>query len=95
MPLTHPLEPLSAAEVAASVRLLKTAPAFTSSTRIISIMLKEPPKDLVHGWPGNPATTLAREAAAVLFDNGINTAYDAVVNLTADEVVSVMAAPAG
>ena len=95
MPLTHPLEPLSAAEVAASVRLLKTAPAFTASTRIISIMLKEPPKDLVHAWPGNTGASPDREAAAVLFDNGINAAYDAVVNLTTGEVVSVKMAPAG
>ena len=93
MPIVHPLEPLAAAEVAAAVQLLRTAPVFTATTRIISIMLKEPPKDLVHAWPDSPAPD--RHAAAVLFDNGINTAYDAVVNLTADTVVSVKAAPPG
>lgn len=41
MPI-HPLEPLSAAEVAEAVRLIRTIPSFNATTRIISIMLKEP-----------------------------------------------------
>lgn len=93
MPLAHPLEPLSAIEVSAAVGLLRTSSAFTASTRVISILLKEPSKELVHSWPDVAA--IDREAAAVLFDNGLNTAYDAVVNLTAGVVVSVIAAPAG
>jgi hypothetical protein len=36
-----------------------------------------------------------RHAAAVLFDNGLNTAYDAVVNLISGTVVSVQSAPPG
>lgn len=92
MPI-HPLEPLSAAEVAEAVRLIRTIPSFNATTRIISIMLKEPAKDLVHAWTGSEAP--ARSAAAVLFDNGSNTAYDAVLDLTAEKVVSVTAAPAG
>jgi primary-amine oxidase len=87
--MTHPLEPLDASEVAEVVRRLKTAAEFTATTRIISIMLKEPAKELVH--QGQPAD---REAAAVLFDNGLNTAYDAVVNLTSGESRWVPA-PAG
>jgi Cu2+-containing amine oxidase len=47
----HPLEPLSAAEVEHAVALLRTLAEFTPATRVISVMLKEPPKDLVHGWP--------------------------------------------
>ncbi len=92
MPI-HPLEPLSAAEVAEAVRLIRAIPSFNPTTRIISIMLKEPAKDLVHAWSGSEAP--ARSAAAVLFDNGSNTAYDAVLDLTAGNVVSVTAAPAG
>ena len=45
---THPLEPLSASEVQAAVQLLKAQPSFTNTTRIISIMLKEPGKALIY-----------------------------------------------
>jgi hypothetical protein len=51
MTYLHPLEPLSAAEVERAVALLRTLPEFTPATRVISVMLKEPPKDLVHVWP--------------------------------------------
>jgi Cu2+-containing amine oxidase len=50
----HPLRPLDAAEVQASVALLKTLPTFTaSSTRIVSIMLREPAKEVVLKWSEN------------------------------------------
>lgn len=90
---THPLEPLSAAEVQAAVSLLKTIPSFGTTTRIISIMLKEPAKDLVHAWPSGPATE--RQAAAVLLDNASNSVAAVDLNLTGNAVVGVRPAPAG
>jgi len=93
MPIAHPLEPLSASEVAEAVRLLRTASVYTATTRVISIMLKEPAKELVHAWPSAP--TPDREAAAVLFDNALNTAYSAIVNLTAGILAGVQTAPPG
>ena len=89
----HPLQPLSAAEVAQAVALLRTLATFTATTRVISIMLREPDKTLVYNWTGNEAP--AREAEAVLFDNRTNTAYAIVLDLTAGAVVSQTAAPAG
>ncbi len=63
----HPLEPVTAAEVQLAVSLLKTLPSFNASTRIISIMLKEPPKSSVHTWlSGAP---IDRRASAVLLNN--------------------------
>lgn len=59
----HPLEPLSAAEVEASVQLLKKMPEFNAATRIISVMLKEPAKELVYRWPDGLAPD--REASVV------------------------------
>jgi primary-amine oxidase len=44
----HPLEPLSAQEVETAVSILKALPEFNGTTRIISVMLKEPAKDTVH-----------------------------------------------
>ena len=52
---SHPLEPLTAAEVAAAVRLLKDAGKVTPTTRFVSVSLKEPPKDVVHGFDGRRA----------------------------------------
>jgi primary-amine oxidase len=87
----HPLEPLSAAEVQASVDLLKKLPQFNSTTRVISIMLKEPAKELVYSWSGSSPD---REATAVCFDNSANQAYTIEFNL-ASGTSRVQAAPKG
>ena len=81
MPKIHPLEPLSAPEIAEAVRLLKSNPVFTATTRIISIMLREPRKSVVYDWP--KTEKIDREADAVLFDNGRNTAIAVILNLHA------------
>lgn len=90
---THPLEPLSAPEIQAAVRLLQSQPSFTRMTRIISIMLKEPAKALVYAWPNGEVPE--RKAIAVLFDNAANAASTATLNLTSNEVVKIEAAPEG
>ena len=92
MPL-HPLEPLTAIEITQAVDLLRTMPQFTATTRVISIILREPDKAFVYEWP--EAGTLDREADAVLFDNGLNTAYEVALNLTQGAVIARTAAPAG
>jgi primary-amine oxidase len=89
----HPLEPLSGVELQNAVRLLRTLPIFTSSTRIISVILREPDKQAVYAWQGGAWED--RRADAVLFDNGLNCAYTANVNLSAGTVVRWEAAPAG
>lgn len=89
----HPLEPLTTSEVQESVHLLKTLPDFSSSTRIISIILKEPPKARVHAWPEGSISE--RRAEALLFDNAANRAFVATLDLTAGTVTSMQAAPPG
>jgi primary-amine oxidase len=85
-PLRHPLEPLSADEVAACVRVLRDAGKVTPTTRFVSVSLHEPPKATVHAaGVGLPP---AREAFVVLFDNAVNACHEAVVGLDADAVVS-------
>ena len=51
----HPLEPLTAKEIESAVELLRTVPSCTAATRIISIILREPSKELVYAWPSGPA----------------------------------------
>ena len=89
---THPLEPLSANEIQASVGLLRAQPTFTATTRIISIMLKEPRKAPVYAWPHGGIPD--REAIAVLFDNAANAASTVTLNLTSGATVTVDPAPA-
>jgi len=82
----HPLEPLSAAEVAIAVQALRDAGKVTPTTRFVSVMLKEPPKEAVHagtGWEKLP-----RVAAAVLFDNATNSCFEAEVDVTAGAVAA-------
>ena len=90
---THPLEPLTADEVRSAVHLIKAGNTFTPTTRFISIMLKEPPKQAIRNWPADPAPP--REAIAVLFDNAGNQASRVILDLTAASVLSAQLAPAG
>ena len=92
MPI-HPLEPLSATEVALAVTLLQAMPVFTSNTRIISVTLREPAKSFVYEWPSGAIPD--REVDAVLFDNGGNAAYSVTLNLTKSDVIAQSKAPAG
>ena len=89
----HPLEPLSADEVLAATALLRTQDFFNEKTRVISIMLKEPPKAVVYAWP-EPAVA-PREAVAILFDNGSNRGARMTLDLSAGQVVKVESAPTG
>src|SRR5207248_2989648 len=82
----HPLEPLAAAEVQQSVQLLKSLGKVTPTTRFVSVSLKEPDKNRVHRFPDSGL--LPREAFVVLFDNGTNTAHEATLSLSRNELVS-------
>jgi Cu2+-containing amine oxidase len=64
-----------------------------ADTRIISIMLREPPKSSVYGWPNTPKAS--READAVLFDNQRNVALAITLNLDSGAIVRTTEAPPG
>src|SRR5262245_48563401 len=87
----HPLEPLSAEEVQQAVRLLKAHGKVTPSTRFVSVSLKEPPKEVVHGFTGRESAP--REAFAVLFDNGTNTCYEATLSLAENRLLALRHVP--
>ncbi len=92
MPL-HPLEPLTRDEVRTAVDLIKSQSTFNGSTRFISVMLKEPAKQVVSAWPA--LSGAPRRALATLFDNGANLASRVVVDLTERQILSVEQAPVG
>lgn len=88
----HPLEPLSADEVAEAARLLRDARGLGPSARFVFVELHEPAKAAVLAWsPGDEP--LPREAHVVLYERGERTTYDAVVSLTDREVRSFTAVP--
>ena len=83
----HPLEPLSAEEVAAAGALLRELAELGPAARFVFISLHEPPKVDVLGWtPG--ATPLPREAELMVYDKGTRTTYEGVVSLTDRDLVS-------
>jgi primary-amine oxidase len=89
----HPLEPLTKAEVEQCVDLLRTLSHLTPKTRIISIMLKEPAKSAVSGWPKAPVSE--RRATAVLMNNELNRASTVTLDLAANRVIGVQLAREG
>ncbi len=82
----HPLEPLSAAEVRQAVQILRESGHVTPTTRFVSVALREPAKERVHGWDG--AQALPREVFAVLFDNATNSCHEATVSLADSALLS-------
>jgi primary-amine oxidase len=81
----HPLEPLTAEEIAAAVRIARTQRNLSERVRFGSVRLNEPPKELVLNFkPGDP---IAREAFLILLDNTDGMTYEAIVSLTTGKVV--------
>jgi primary-amine oxidase len=87
----HPLEPLTAAEVQHAVSLLSQLGKITPTTRFVSVSLKEPQKEVVHGGWANGLPD--REAFAVLFDNATNCCFETAVSLTKSTLLSWKAVP--
>ncbi len=81
----HPLEPLTAAEVQQAVSILKQLGRVTSTTRFVSVTLHEPPKDRVHSLKTGDA--MDREAFVVLFDNALNSCFEATLSLTKQSLI--------
>lgn len=82
----HPLDPLSAEEFRRTAAILRRDAGVTESFRFTSIELKEPAKADVKAWRvGDP---IERTSQAVVLDRAENKTYEAVVDLTADSVVS-------
>ena len=82
----HPLDPLGADELKAAVAILRENADLTNDVRLMSLELREPPKDFVLGWvEGDP---IPREAAAVLHHRRRGSASEAVVSLSEGTVTS-------
>jgi primary-amine oxidase len=82
----HPLDSLSADEFRRTAEILRREGKVADGWRFTSIELQEPEKSVVKAWqPGQP---VPRKSAAVLLDRAENKTYEAVVDLTAESVLS-------
>lgn len=83
---SHPLEPLSAAEITDAVSVVKSSRSLGDDTFFPYVALREPPKAEVLAWkPGEP---FRREADLVVFNRDANQTAEAVVDLTGKTLVS-------
>ncbi len=81
----HPLDPLSKAELADAVKILREERKLGDSFRFVSCVLLEPTKQVVRDHtPGQP---ISRQAFLVLLDNATGTGYEAVADLKEKKVV--------
>ncbi|MFD2215487.1 primary-amine oxidase [Metabacillus endolithicus] len=84
--VNHPLEPLTGEEIKSAVKILKEKQMLKESVRFGTVVLKEPTKKVVLNYKiGDP---IVREAFIVVLDNESEQAYEAVVSITNEEVVS-------
>jgi len=76
-------------EIKLAVDILRKHENVTSTTRFVSVQLKEPQKQFVHDFKGHDeSTTIHRQACAVLFDNKKNSCYEATLSLTDEEILT-------
>ena len=84
--LTHPLAPLRADEVRRATEIAKQDQGLGPTARFVFITLREPPKAEVMAWDGD--TELERLASVLIWERSEHLAYEGVVSLTDDAVVS-------
>jgi primary-amine oxidase len=82
----HPLDPLTAEEIARAVRVLRADYPLSGRVRFATVVLHEPPKSVVLNFEQGEA--MQREAFAILLDNATATTYEAIVSLTEGTVTS-------
>lgn len=80
---THPLDPLSAAEITAARNHLVAEGRLGETVRVAYLSMKEPSKDQLRGDIAPP-----RQARAILLDTATGATTDLVVDLTAGEIVA-------
>jgi primary-amine oxidase len=79
----HPLSPLTAAEIHAAARMLRSSSRFPGNARFSVLTLDEPPKEQVLAKAAAP-----RRAFAVIYDYAGNHTFEAIANLTTGAIDS-------
>ena len=84
--LSHPLEPLSAAEVGAAAAILKRDQSLGASARFVTVTLSEPPKAAVLAF--GPNDRIDRQAKIVIWERAERSTYEGVVSITDNRAIS-------
>ena len=92
-PHSHPLDPLTGAELGQVVQILSGSGHLGEGVRVASINLIEPEKHAVEAL--RPGDHLERKALAVLLDRAKQAACEAVVDLLSNSLVAVAELPGG
>ncbi|MDT3425806.1 primary-amine oxidase [Paenibacillus forsythiae] len=82
----HPLEPLTAEEITAAVRILRAEKNLSEFYRFASVNLHEPSKELVLRY--TPGDSTKREAFCIVLNYKENQTFEAVVSLSDNKVTS-------
>jgi primary-amine oxidase len=85
-PINHPLEPLTPAEIATAVEIIRSQKPINAQFRFPCVTLHEPEKSVVLAF--EPGDSISREAFSILLDNVTGHTYEAIVSLTKDTVLS-------
>ena len=83
---SHPLDPLTAEEIAEAMSILKAQRQLGPRVRVETIVLQEPDKDMVLDF--QPGDHIQRNAFVVILDNDEAATYEAVVSLNERRVIS-------
>jgi primary-amine oxidase len=83
---SHPLDPLSPAEIAAAVRMVREKQGDAKSLRFVSVTLDEPRKE---------APSASRRAFVISLDNATGIATETIADLSSSSIVSTKTLAAG
>jgi primary-amine oxidase len=86
--LAHPLEPLTALEITATVNILRSQKELPENIRFISVVLKEPAKDVVKSYNESGLYIVNRASFSCLYNPQAREVYEAVVDINSQAVTS-------
>jgi primary-amine oxidase len=84
--VNHPLEPLSAEEVAAAAAILKRDQGLAGTARFVSVTIHEAPKAEVLAF--TPDHRIDRQAKIVIRERAARTTFEGIVSITNDKTLS-------
>ena len=87
----HPLDPLSAEEIARAAEIVRSHRQFPRGALFPVVALREPAKAEVLAWQAG--TPFRREAQVVVLDRAANRTYEAVADLNAGKVSAFVPKP--
>lgn len=88
---SHPLDPLTAAEIATAVRLVRAHPDLQGDILFPTVALHEPSKEIVRAF--TPGAAFPREAFVEVLARAKRQTFEAIVDLRAKRLVSLTPQP--